>query len=124
MKNLIKITVIALLGLTACHQADPIKSFIPGTYAKSVTGEFSKADDTLTIAAFNGNACQIIRHTTYEVIRDGKLLPPQHQTENLQGIYDEQRQVLQETTKGKTFTYDPVKRLLIVNSKGIYKKLN
>ncbi|HZY35958.1 MAG TPA: hypothetical protein VFE53_04875 [Mucilaginibacter sp.] len=124
MKNLIKITVIALLGLTACHQADPVKAFIPGTYTKSVTGEFSKADDTLIINVFNGNACQIIRHTTYQVIRDGKLLPPQHQTENLQGIYDDGRQVLQETTKGKTFTFDPAKHILIVNAKGIYKKLN
>ena len=125
MKKYILLLAMAIMGLTACHnQSDQIKAYIPGTYVKSVSGEFSMAKDTLVISLISGNSYSIVRHTTYRLLRDGKLLPPQHQVQNLAGTYDEQRQVLLETIKGRIFTFDPVKRILIVNAKGVYRKIN
>jgi hypothetical protein len=113
--------VVLLVG---CNQrANQIRGFIPGTYVKSASGEFSKARDTLVISLVSDNQYRIERHTAYRLIRNGKELPEMHHREVLSAAFDEQRQVLVETSKGRAFTFDVDKGLLVVNGKGVYGKL-
>lgn len=113
--------VVALLG---CHsRVDRIKSFIPGTYVKSVQGGYSQASDTLVIEDLRGNNYRITRHTAYRLIRNGKTLPERHRRESLTGSFDEQRQVLMELSRGRQFSFDPDRGILVVNGKGVYRKL-
>jgi len=110
--------------LAACNQrVNQLRAFIPGTYVKSTSGEFSKATDTLLITLVSDNQYRIERHTAYRLIRDGKELPEMHHREVLGAAFDEQRQVLVETSKGRQFTFDVDKGLLVVNGKGVYDKL-
>jgi hypothetical protein len=114
---------LALL-LAACNQrVNQLRAFIPGTYVKTASGEFSKATDTLVLTLISGNNYRIERHTAYQLIRDGKLLSEMHHREVLSAAFDEQRQVLVETSKGRQFSFDVDKGLLVVNGKGVYDKL-
>ena len=123
-----KITAILLLaiatGLAACNlRSDRIKSFIPGTYVNSAKGNYAQAEDTLIITATGDDTYLITRNTTYQAIRDGKLLRKRHQTRKLNAVFDDQKQVLNELTNGRIITFDPAKHLLKVNQ-AIYRKLN
>jgi hypothetical protein len=125
MKNLKQTGLLfsIALVLVGCSRENQVKSFMPGTYVKSVRGEYSWASDTLVIADLGDNNYRITRHTAYQLIRNGKTLPKQHHTETLTGSFDEQRQVLMDLTKGRTFSFDADKGLLVVNGKGVYTKL-
>jgi hypothetical protein len=124
MKRAFLILATGIIGLSACNrQNDRIKDFIPGTYVNSAKGEYAQAEDTLIIMPVKDNAYLITRNTTYQAIRDGKLLPKHHQERKLNGLYDQQRQVLNEITNGRIFSFDPDKHLLKVNQ-ATYRKIN
>jgi hypothetical protein len=123
MRKIIAILFIAITGLAACNlKGDQIKSFIPGTYVNAAKGEYAWAEDTLVINATGGNAYLITRNTTYQAIRDGRLLRKHHQTQKLNAVFDSQKQELNELTNGRIITFDPNKHLLKVNQ-AIYHKL-
>jgi hypothetical protein len=125
MKRAYLVLALAIIGLSACqNQSDSVKAFIPGTYINSAKGEYAQAEDTLTITLAGNNAYFITRNTTYQAIRDGKFLPKHHKIRKLNGVFDPQTQLLNETINGEVFRFDPAKRVLIVNSKGEYKKIN
>ncbi|MES2276029.1 MAG: hypothetical protein V4592_08400 [Bacteroidota bacterium] len=115
--------LMTALGLAACHRGDGVKSFIPGTYVKSAIGDFSSAKDTLVVAEDDHGGYQIMRHTAFVQLKDGQPLPVQYRAEYLAATYDAQRQVLTETIKGRVFTFDPARHILVVNGKGVYHKL-
>jgi hypothetical protein len=124
MKRLKFLGGALMVLLAACQsKSERVKSAIPGTYAKSAAGEYSSAEDTLILSQVSDNNYLIIRHTAYQVIRNGKALPEQHRSEKLAGTWDEQRQVLVETAKGRQLTFDPAKGLLVVNGKGVYERV-
>ena len=125
MKRAYLVLALAIIGLSACqNQSDSVKAFIPGTYINSAKGEYAQAEDTLTITLAGNNAYFITRNITYQAIRDGKLLPKHHKVKKLNGVFDPQTQLLNETINGQVFRFDPAKRVLIINSKGEYKKIN
>jgi hypothetical protein len=125
MKNHIHLMILApLIWLAACNkQADKVQNFIPGTYINSAKGDYAEAEDTLVITLVKDNTYFITRNTTYQAIRDGKLLPKHRQVRRLNGLYDTQNQVLDETTNGRIFRFEPDKDLLRVNQ-AVYKKIN
>ena len=125
MKNHIHLMILApLIWLAACNkQADKVQNFIPGTYVNSAKGDYAQANDTLIISPVKDNSFLITRNTTYQAIREGRLLPKHRQVRRLNGLYDSQNQVLDETTNGRIFRFDPGKRLLKVNQ-AIYTKIN
>jgi len=124
MKRIQFLGGVLMVLLAACQsQSERVKSAIPGTYVKSVKGEYSSANDTLVLSLVSGNNYLIVRHTAYQVIRGGKALPEQYRSEKLTGTWDEQRQVLVETAKGRQLTFDPAKGVLVVNGKGVYDRI-
>ncbi|MBS1503478.1 MAG: hypothetical protein JST32_15525, partial [Bacteroidetes bacterium] len=64
----------------------------------------------------------ILRHTAYQAIREGKLLPRKQKTEKLEGMYDPASQVLNETTTGRIYRFDPSAGTLSLKQ-AIYRKL-
>jgi hypothetical protein len=125
MKRAYLVLALAIIGLTACqNQSDSVKAFIPGTYINAAKGEYAQAEDTLIITLTGNNTYLITRNTTYRAIRDGKFLPKHHKVRKLNGVFDPQTHLLNETINGEVFRFDPAKRVLINNSKGEYKKIN
>jgi hypothetical protein len=123
MRNRIIIAGLAIV-LAACQsKTKQVENFITGTYADSARGEFAVAKDTLVITQTEGLHYLITRNTTYQAIREGKLLPKHHKTEQFNGLYDPQKLELDEITTGRVFRFDPDKHLLKVN-RAVYQKLN
>ncbi|WP_166091410.1 hypothetical protein [Mucilaginibacter inviolabilis] len=124
MKATFKIMAACLLLLAACQNPGKSKQdFIPGTYVQNSKGEYGVADDTLIIQHADGTSYQITQRTTYQAIRDGKLLPKKHKVQHLDAAWDETKQELDETTTGRIYHVDVKNNALTI--KGFaYHKVN
>jgi hypothetical protein len=122
-KQLLGIALAAVLLAGCQSKTDIVREFIPGTYVHNASGEYSVAQDTLFISAGDNNAFSITRKVTYQAVRDGKVLPPRHLEQHFKGVYDAQKQFLNEVTTGRLFFFDPLRRELKVNT-ATYQKLN
>jgi len=126
MKTLIvKIMLLPISFLAACtSKSKQVIEFIPGTYVNHAQSEYSIADDTLQIIpdASTGNSYQISRKTGFRRILNGKLQPEEHQVKSFNGLWDEQKQILQITQNGIILIFQPEgNKLFIQNSE--YRKL-
>ena len=120
-KTSILIAVIAVM--TASCNSDRIRAFIPGTYVNSATGEFSTADDTLTIVPTDVDTYNIHRRTGFNRICDGRAGKREHEAEEWQAVYDKATKTLSETRMGKRITFHPESNTLRVGTKE-YHKIN
>jgi len=124
MKRAYLILALALSSLAACqNESDTIKAFIPGIYVKEAKSEFSVANDTLHITSLGGNAFLIEQSTGYRPIRNGRLLNRKFKKEKQTGVYDPQKQVMNETVNGRLFIFDPDKQVLLIGT-AKYQKIN
>ena len=113
-----------ILLLAACQgKNNQTKDFIPGTYVNAAKGEYAIADDTLIIEHIDGNNYRITRRTTYQAIRNGKLLPKHHQIKKLNAVWDSGKRELDELITGRIFRFDTRRHLLLTNQAG-YHKIN
>jgi hypothetical protein len=107
MRNLLLIAGLAGL-LAACQgKNEAAQNSLPGKYANFAKSDYSVANDTLVITKVADNAYQIVRQTTYQIIRDGKLLPKHKDVENIDANYDPKTQELNDLTKGRIYHFDP-----------------
>ena len=124
MRTTINLMIAAISLLAACQsKTAKVKAFIDGIYVNHAQSEYGIADDTLRFTHTDGQHYIITRKTGYQSIRNGKLLPKKHKLEKVEGDYDSQTNLLNETTAGRVFHFNPVKRLLILNQ-AVYRKLN
>lgn len=124
MKKAYLILALAIISLSACHnESDTIRAFIPGSYAKEAKSEYSIAFDTLNITPLAGNAFLIEKSTGYQPIRNGKTLNKRFKKQKQTGVYDPQKQVMNETTSGRLFIFNPDKQVLLIGS-AEYHKIN
>jgi hypothetical protein len=121
MKQAFLIFLIAVLSCTET-KTDKIKSFIPGTYVKHIVNEFNKGDDTLIISGLNDNMFRINRKSTFNRIREGKVMPLVSQSETWSAMYNTEEQVLHEVQKGKVLSFLPDQNVLMVGASE-YKKI-
>ncbi|WPU97829.1 hypothetical protein SNE26_17520 [Mucilaginibacter sp. cycad4] len=116
--------MIGMLCIAACQsKSSKNQVFIDGIYVNHTKGEYAVADDTLIFTHTDVNHYSITRNTGYQAIRDGRLLPKKHQVEKLEGNYDEKSGVLNETTTGRVFRFDPDEHVLLLKQ-AVYRKLN
>jgi hypothetical protein len=106
----------------SCSPQTGSNNFIPGTYVRMVTNEFSVGLDTLVIGAVNQHMYTIIHKGSYRRIKENALLPVQRLSENWTATYDENKKVLVESKRGKIISFDPSKNILFVGS-SLYKKI-
>lgn len=124
MKATVKMMIAAILLLAACQSKNSkTQDFIPGTYVNAAKGEYAIANDTLTIKQTDGNNYRITRRTTYQAIRDGKLLPKHNKVENVNAVWDNNKQELDEPITGRVFRFDIANKSLLINQ-ALYHKLN
>ncbi len=124
MKRAYLILTLALSSLAACqNEGDTIKAFIPGIYVKEAKSEYSVASDTLHITSLSGNAFLIEQSTGYRPIRNGRLLNRKLKKEKQTGLYDPQKQVMNEVSSGRLFIFDPAGQVLLIGT-AKYKKIN
>ena len=111
--------------LTAACQSKSTKvqAFIDGIYVNHARSAYAMADDTLTFTHMDGLNYLITRNTGYRAIRDGKLLPTKLKHEQVEGDYDPQTNLLNETTTGRVFRFNPDKGILLLKQ-AVYQKLN
>jgi|GEM_PF-920738 hypothetical protein len=127
MKHLKLLICLCPVLLLACNylgdgNKDP-ESFIPGTYASYAEGEYSVSYDTLRIEPVSEQegAYRIFRETAFRRIEDKKLKKLEHKSEKWFAVYDEQRHVLLERTKGKVISILPDAGLIVVGSREYHK---
>lgn len=103
--KLLKINLLVLLcGLTifaSCHGNK--EQDLTGSYLNEGKSEFSVASDTLIISELNSESKTFLieRHTGYNSIKNGKLLPRQYQQNKWIGNWDTNLQVLSEGEYGR-----------------------
>lgn len=125
MKKLF-VMIAYLLTLLACHfsKKDTVRSFIPGSYARFSDHQMRKEFDTLKIEPLSesGNNYRLLRSSSFQKKLDGQSFPWEEKKEEWTAIYDEEKKVLQETSKGKIISFVPQKNILLVGSTE-YKKI-
>lgn len=108
--------IVSLFCFGACHNvennASDVRSFIPGTYVKEVKNEYTIAYDTLFIQCTGGNNFLIVNRTSFQPIRNGRLMALKHSEVNMKALYDEASRNLNEQKLGKTFSFDPANNKL------------
>ncbi|RYE53758.1 MAG: hypothetical protein EOP48_13710 [Sphingobacteriales bacterium] len=119
MKNLLGF--LFLLVLASC--SEKLEDFIPGTYLNSAGGEFSIADDTLTITSISGNNFKIQRKTGYQLIRNGKAGKREYSEEISRGVFNSEPKILLEMRSGKLITFSQSDNALWVGQRK-YLKIN
>jgi len=110
--------------IAACQsKSAKVQAFIDGVYVNHAQSAYAIADDTLVFTHTNGRHYIITRNTGYQAIREGRLLPRKRKLETFEGDFDPATAVLNETTAGRVFHFDPAKGILVLN-RAIYRKLN
>ncbi|NOW95853.1 hypothetical protein [Mucilaginibacter sp. SG564] len=124
-RHITRFTMLCGMSFLAACQGGTAEaqSFIDGMYLNHARGIYAIADDTLIFTHTLDKYYIITRHTGYQRIRDGKLLPKMHKLERVEGDFDRQSNLLRETTAGRVFRFDPDKGILILKQ-AVYRKLN
>jgi hypothetical protein len=102
MKKLRLLIIVAgAMLILACNAKTD--SAVSGVYVTAFKNEYTIANDTLIIEAYNleTGTYKIERHSGFKRIRDRKVLPTEYKRENWTATFDKDKQVLQETQLGK-----------------------
>lgn len=97
MKTL-KIMFLIAIGLLAiaCHNRND--AALSGVYVTAFKNEYTIADDTLIIEAYNleAKSYNVVRHSGYHRIREGIIQAKEFKQEKWTATFDSDKQVLQE----------------------------
>ena len=107
-----------MIGMGCGGSADNIKDFIPGTYVRVATGEYSKAWDTLCINNYDPSQGTYVieQRTGYKRVMDGKVQPREHLRRKHIAVMDEQTHQLQNRKTGKYYTFSPERETVLAGS--------
>lgn len=116
MKPLLFVYSVTAFLFVSCNSAesDAIQDFIPGTYIRSAQTEFGKAYDTLVITLQNksANEYKLQRRWKYDRVLDGKPIEPEYKVTETSGLFDSDKNQLQETETLEFFTFDTKNKLM------------
>lgn len=126
MKIIISVSIL-LLAIYSCGPItnDKVKPFIPGTYIRHYTDEYTDSYDTITIqpitpAGSEGYA--ITKRSRFEKINDAGKKVPGYELKHWMGVYHEKTKTLWLETAGKRSYFDPAKGELKIGTQP-YKKI-
>lgn len=116
--------IIALLLSCSNLKTDSKLAFIPGTYVRSELREFGRIEDTIIIKLQNptANSFLIEQRWRYERVLDGIAQEPEYKIVTDQGIYDTEKQLLQNQRNLRVYSFDEVKQVLY-NGTMIFQKI-
>lgn len=109
-----------LLITVACNR--PQDKAIAGIYVTQFRNQYSQTNDTLVVTAYNlaAHTYQIERHSGFNRIRDGKLLPREFKQQHWVATYREGNMVLEEGDLGRKLYVKPDEQELVMG-KTIYQ---
>jgi hypothetical protein len=132
MKTSILSFLVCTVFYLSCKENsnDNVKDFIPGLYARAFEDSITETTKTVGIDTLEIREASSGGSELYEIERrmrfrrtvDGELKPEEYKTENWRGIYDKDKKIIQEISKGKTLSFLPERNVLLVNN-AEYKKL-
>src|SRR5690349_10285226 len=104
--------LLLILGCGILTAKDQVKGFIPGTYIRHYTDEYTESYDTITIqpitpAGSDGYA--ITKRSRFEKINDAGKKEPGYELKHWSGVYDEKTKTLWLESAGKRMYFDPQK---------------
>jgi hypothetical protein len=107
-----------ILMMSCSGSSDIVKDFIPGTYVRFASGEYSKAWDTLHIDAYDPaqGTYVIEQRTGFQRFMDKKLQPREYIRRKHIAVLDEQTYQLQDPKTGKYYTFSPGRETVLAGS--------
>ena len=112
------IAVLAIVMVSCGSISEEVKDFIPGTYVRFATGEYSKAWDTLRIQAYDPsqNMYVIEQCVGFQRMVDAKLQPREYLHKKHTAVLDEQIHQLQDRKTGRYYTFSPERGTVLAGS--------
>lgn len=121
MKPFIWSCIAAIMMLASCQHSS--KSFMEGTFVSHQSGEYSISKDTLIIRLLGrGDQYQVIRKSTFQTIRNGKLQPRQQKVREYIAQLDPTTKVLLIDAQGVRISFLPDKNSLLLSQR-MYTKV-
>ncbi|TKC04227.1 hypothetical protein [Pedobacter frigoris] len=112
--------VAALLFFASCENST--KSYIDGTYASYESGEYSISKDTLVIMPYGDKGdYQVIRKSSFQTVRNGKLQPKEQKIREYMGRFDPKTKMLIIDAQGKKISFFPDKNSLLLMQREYHK---
>lgn len=126
MKIIISVSIL-VLAMYSCSLigSDKVKPFIPGTYIRHYTDEYTDSYDTITIQPITpagSDRYAITKRSRFEKIDDAGKKVPGYELKHWMGVYDEKTKTLWLQAPGKRMYFDPVKSELKIGTEP-YKKI-
>ncbi|GAB2972186.1 hypothetical protein [Mucilaginibacter agri] len=118
MKTILSIMMMTslLLSMAACNRVED--KAIAGVYVTQFENEYSRTNDTLVITAYNlaGHTYTVERHSGFNKIRDGKVMPREFKQQRWTAVYTKENQVLSEAELGRKLFLKPDRQELVLGS--------
>lgn len=97
---------------------------IDGTYASYESGDYSISKDTLVIIPYGDQGdYQVIRKSSFQTVRNGKLQPKGQKIREYMGRFDEQSGMLIIDAQGKKISFFPDQNSLLLMQREYHKVL-
>lgn len=124
MKTKLIYLCLGMLALMACKGSGKLQSFIPGTYASFVRGEYSASWDTLVVGDFieAKGAYPVTRKSTYRRLDNGKAGKLERASEKWLGIWDAETGSIRVAKNLKIIRFNPDSALLLLGTRE-YRKV-
>lgn len=122
MHRMITVIVMAAL-LVSCGGAvhKDIREFIEGSYVGRFETEFAAGIDSVVLQQQGEDHYAITKFSRFSRIKNGAWLPEERHEEKMAGIYDAEKQVINEMKKGKVIHFDPEKNIMLIGASAYQK---
>jgi hypothetical protein len=119
-KLLVGVAGLVMLIMAACQGL--VQRSWTGVYVSVARGEYSVAEDTLTLSLEKDGSYSALRSTGFCPVRDGKLLAKRSRSERFTMVLDASGQQLSEPLNGRVYRLDASGGLVV--GKVVYRRLN
>lgn len=115
-----RLMVIILLGVLfdSCGEVlkTDMRGFIEGSFVRKFETEFAAGIDSVVIAEQGADHYTITRYSRFSRIKNGEWLKEETSEEKMAGVYDPEKQVINELKKGKVIHFDPEKNVMLIGA--------
>ena len=113
--------IIASL-IISCNGRQGVKTFIEGSYMRNFENEFAVGIDSVVLLEQGDNHYLILKYSRFSRLKNGDWLPEERHEEKMAGVYDEDKEIINEQKKGKVIHFNPAKGKMFIGASE-YKKV-
>jgi len=118
------ITVVVMAALlVTCSGAlqKDVQEFIEGSYVRRFKTDFAAGIDSVVLQQQGEGHYAITKYSRFSRIKDGAWLPEERHEEKMAGVYDAEKQVINEMKKGKVIHFDREKNMMLIGASAYQK---